>query len=297
VTGTSLDSRADVVIVGRANVDLTVRIPHRPSPGRTVFSTGLATTPGGKSLNQAVAVARLGGRACLVANVGADSWGHELRTALAAAGVDTESFRLLPEATTAAAIIEVTPDGEPYVVLALSVATELNAEDVTRALARRPAPVVVGQLDLQPTAIDGILRAQRPDLLIGNLVPHPDLRRNVLAELDLFVVNIHEAAAVLGAGTIDPVAAARQLCRLGPRAAIVTAGPRGAAYSGPDGSDLVPATSVTVVDASGAGDAFLGALALSLSRGRSVPDSVAAAVRVGGEAVQHAGALLPDCAP
>ncbi|MCW6005383.1 hypothetical protein K1W54_12435 [Micromonospora sp. CPCC 205371] len=70
--------------------------------------------------------------------------------------------------------------------------------------------------------------------------------------------------------------AAVRLRRLGPRAAVVTAGERGvwAAYCYPD---LVSAAVVTVVDVSGAGDAFLGALALSLSRGTSLPDAVAAA--------------------
>lgn len=290
----SRDADAEVAIVGRANVDLTVRIPHRPTPGRTVFTTGMATTPGGKSLNQAIAVTRLGGRASLIANAGADPWGHQLHTALVEASVDTRAFRLLPDATTAAAIIEVTPDGEPTIVLALSPATELTAADVAGALTPRSAPVVVSQLDLPPAAVDGLLQAPRPDLLIGNLVPHADLDRRLLAELDMYVVNHHEAAAVLGVETVDPLTAAVRLCRLGPRAAVVTAGERGAAYCFPDGSAVVPAAVVTVVDASGAGDAFLGALALSLSRGASLSDAVAAAVQVGSRAVQYRGALLPD---
>jgi ribokinase len=288
------DGQTEVAIVGRANVDLTVRIPRRPSPGLTVFTTGLRTMPGGKGLNQAIAVARLGGRARLVANTGADPWGHQLHTALVEAGVDIESFRLLSDATTAAAIIEVTPDGEPHIVLALSPATELTAEDVTRALTPLPAPIVVSQLDLQPAAVEALMRIPRPDLLIGNLVPHPDLHPRVLADLDVFVVNHHEAAAVLGVDSVGPLSAAVQLRQLGPRAAVVTAGALGAAYSCPDGSAVVPAPAVTVVDASGAGDAFLGALALSLSRGTSLPDAVATAVRVGSQAVQYSGALLPD---
>ena len=70
----------DVTIIGRANIDLTVRLPYHPSPGarQTEFGSELVATAGGKSLNQAIAVARLGGRACLVANAGAD---HSVRTA------------------------------------------------------------------------------------------------------------------------------------------------------------------------------------------------------------------------
>jgi ribokinase len=101
-----------VVVVGRAKMDLTVRVPRLPTPGRAVFAAGLTSTPGGKGLNQAIAVAHLGGRAAQVANVGADRWGDELRAALTAAGVDTTRFRQLPTATTGSAFIQVTPDGD-----------------------------------------------------------------------------------------------------------------------------------------------------------------------------------------
>lgn len=92
--------------MGRANVDLTVRVAGLPTPGPAVFSSGLASAPGGKGLNQAIAVARLGGRAVLLAKVGADWWGDVLPVALAAAGVDTAGFRQVPGAATGAAIIQ-----------------------------------------------------------------------------------------------------------------------------------------------------------------------------------------------
>ncbi|TDC38787.1 ribokinase [Micromonospora sp. 15K316] len=279
----------DVTFVGRANIDLTVRVPHRAGPGRTAAGSALTTSPGGKSLNQAVATARLGGRARLVANVGADAWGHRIRAALTAVGVDTRHLTLIPDVTTGAAIIEVTPDGESYITLAPSPATELTTHDVQRVTTVDTRAVVV-QLDLPPEPVAALLRHRPAPTVIGNLVLHADLDRTVLRHLDVLVVNQHEADAILGAATGDPLRAAEVLQRLGPPTVVVTAGPRGAAYTHPHGSGTVPAPTVPVVDTTGAGDAFLGSLALDLARGTPLPEAVRGAVQVGSRAVAHSGA-------
>jgi ribokinase len=283
----------DVVFIGRANIDLTVHIPYRPGPGQTAVGSELVPAPGGKSLNQAVAVARLGGRPCLVANVGADHWGHHLKTTLAESGVDTTYFQYLPGVRTGAAIIEITPDGENFLILAVSPATELTAEQVDHALTQIDAPVTTIQLDLPPEPLTQAVTAARSRVLVGNLVPHPAFDRQLMARLDVLVVNQHEAATILGVENVDPLAAAQQLRQLGPAAAVVTAGPKGAAYSYRDRADTIGAATVPVVDTTGAGDAFLGCLALDLSRDIPLPDAVARAVRIGTNKVQHKGALLP----
>lgn len=285
---------SDVVFVGRANIDLTVRIPFRPEPGHTVFGSELSATAGGKSLNQAIAVAHLGGRASLVANVGADHWGHHILATLTEADVDVTHLQLLAGVPTSAALIHVTPDGENHLVLAISPRTELTADQVQHALEHSNVDVIAVQLDLPPEPVTTVLTEPQPRALrIGNLIPHPSLDRSLMARLDILVVNHQEAAAMLGKTDITPMAAARLLRRLGPSAAIVTAGPHGAAYSHPDGSDIVDAPTTQVVDTTGAGDAFFGSLTLDLSQDTSLPDAVTRAVQVGAKAVQHEGAHLP----
>jgi ribokinase len=96
----------------------------------------------------------------------------------------------------------------------------VSGDDVAAGLAGRHAAVVAGQLGLQPDAVDRLLRSDRPEVLIGNLVPHPDLDRRTLAELEVLVVNQAAPAAVLGIDWVGPLAAARRLCKLGPRAAV-----------------------------------------------------------------------------
>lgn len=280
----------DVTFIGRANIDLTVHVPHRASSGRTAFASTLTASPGGKSLNQAIAAVRCGGRSCLIANVGTDNWGHQIRAALTDTGVDTRFFTLIPEATTGAAIIEVTPDGESYITLALSPATELSAHDIQHATVALDTQAVVVQLDLPPEPVTSLLLRRPAPIVIGNLVPHPELDSALLQHLDVLVVNQHEAAAILHTTTNDPLDAANALQRLGPRTVVVTAGRHGAVYTHPDGSGTVPAPTVPVVDTTGAGDAFLGSLALNLARHTPLPDAVTTAVQVGSKAVQHTGA-------
>ena len=282
----------DVVFFGRANVDLTVRVPSLPRPGRTTFGSSLVITPGGKSLNQAMSVTRLGGTAGLVANVGDDDWGRMLRDALAAAHVDAAGLRLVPGTTTGAAIIHVTPDGEGHLVLALSPKTELTPTDVHNALSTLDAQVLVTQLDMAPDTVDAVLSSRGSRTVVGNLTPHPGVTSHHLAQLDVFVVNQHEAAVTLGVDPIEPLAAAQQLRQRGPSTVIVTAGGDGggAARTAPgERSGTVPAIKAPVVDTTGAGDAFLGSLALQLSRRATIAEAIAEAMVAGSMAVQHQG--------
>ncbi|MFJ8582799.1 ribokinase [Micromonospora sp. NPDC093277] len=290
MTNRSLNGAFDVAFVGRANIDLTAQVPHRASPGRTTFASSLTTSPGGKSLNQAIAAASRGGQCCLIANIGDDRWAHQITAALAEAGVDTRHVTLLPETTTGAAIIEVTPDGESYITLALSPATELTADDVRCALDALDARAVVVQLDLSPRPVTTLLHRRPAPIVIGNLVPHPDLDKALLRHLDVLVVNQHEAAAILHTTNDDPLTTAAELRQLGPHVVVVTAGAHGAAYADSHGSGQVPAPTVPVVDTTGAGDAFLGALALDLARYVPLPDAITTAVHQGSLVVQHAGA-------
>lgn len=282
----------DVLFIGRSNVDLTVRVPHRPAPGKSVFGAPVAVSAGGKSLNQAVAVSRLGGRASLVSRVGDDEWGHLVSRTLRTAAVDTSNLELVPGATTGAAIIEVTPDGESYIILGLSAETELTPDHVDRAVSSTAARVATVQLDIPPDPVRRALSIQA-EIRIGNLVPHPNLDITELHRLDCLVVNEHEAASILGISEFEPLASAQQLRTLGPATAVVTAGARGAAYSTPEHCGTVPAPRAVSKDSTGAGDAFLGCLALQLAKATPLDRAVARAVQIGAEAVKGSGPLLP----
>ena len=71
---------------------------YLPFPGNGIppFDTELIARPGGKGLNQALAVAHHGGKAALAAQAGNDAWGHQLYDSLAASGVNVTAFALRP---------------------------------------------------------------------------------------------------------------------------------------------------------------------------------------------------------
>ncbi|WBB93443.1 PfkB family carbohydrate kinase [Verrucosispora sp. WMMC514] len=279
-----------VAFIGRANIDITVRVPQRPVAGRTMFASAPATTTaGGKSLNQALAARKTGVLTSLISAAGDDPWGTFLHRALTDAAVDVSFFQLVSAASTGVAIIEVTPDGENYIVLARHPETELTGEHVHRGLQQLQAPIVVTQLDLQPDAVDAVFRHHRAQTIVGNLVPHPTLGRTALVPLDLFVSNEAEAAAILGRHHVDPSVAAEELRKLGPRAAVVTAGAHGAAYSSPDHTALIPAQHVNALNTSGAGDAFLGTLVAQLARQAPLPHAVVEGVAAATTFVQIGG--------
>src|SRR5918997_6753019 len=103
---------ADVVVVGSLNQDITVETARRPGGGETVLGRTLATAPGGKGGNQAVAAARAGARVAMVGCVGADPAGEALVAGLRAAGVDTGAVRVLGDASSGTALIVVDDGGE-----------------------------------------------------------------------------------------------------------------------------------------------------------------------------------------
>jgi ribokinase len=284
----------EVAVIGVANVDMVTRVERLPQEGQTVFGERLEILPGGKGLNQAIAVARQGGRAALVANAGDDPWGHLLLGSLLDAGVDVTAFQLIADDTTAGVLIQIPASGDSAVTVTRAKRTLHSIDDIERASALLAgAAVTVVQLELDLRVIE-LAVAGATGRVIGMLVPSESLPRNVLERLDLLVVNAAEAAQIVGGATPRTVEAARRcaeaLREKGPSSAVVTMGPDGAAYASEEEVGFVAAPRVDVVDTTGGGDALLGTLSLALSRGALLPEALRLGVLAGSQAVQSVGA-------
>jgi ribokinase len=290
----------EVFVVGSVNADLVVEVPRRPGPGETVSGTDLATLPGGKGANQAVAAARLGGRVAMLGRVGRDSAGEVVAAALSRAGVDTAEVEALADVPTGVALITLTPDGENSIVVSPGANGRLEPGDVDAARERLArAAVLTLQLEIpMETVVRAVaVGAEVGSRIVLNLAPPRRLPDAVLRNLDPLVVNEHEAAALLGA--VSPgsgEAVARRLCDLGPRSSVVTLGAAGAAFAGSGASGVARAPRVPTVDTTGAGDAFVGALSLALARGHDLQAACRYGVGAGSWAVQRKGAQtsFPD---
>ncbi|MFF0307563.1 ribokinase [Streptosporangium sp. NPDC004379] len=277
----------DVVVVGSVNADLVVHVARRPAPGETVIGSELATHPGGKGANQAVAAARLGARVAILGRVGSDGHGEFLREALRADGVDLGHLIETP-GPSGVALISVDAGGDNSIIVSPGANGLLTEDDITAAeRLLSSAPVVCLQLESPLATV--VAAARVASRVVFNLSPPAVVPDELLEACDPLVVNQHEAALLLGSHA-DPVRQARELLSLGPRSVVLTLGADGAVVADAGEVTAVPSPRVEPVDTTGAGDAFTGALAWRLSQGDHLASATSFAVRVGAASVRLHGA-------
>jgi ribokinase len=270
-------------------------VPRLPAPGATVLGSAAQFTPGGKGANQAVAAARLGADVRMVGCVGDDDFGRQLLAALRAEGIDADAVRTVTSVPTGLAMIAVDEAGENLIIVAPGANHQVGPADVAKT-ATNDGSILVLSAEIPAPAIEQAL-AQTPGPTILNLAPAPENAAELVAtageHLDWLVVNESEAAAVLGhpvSGLANAKKAATELTAKGPRHAVVTAGAHGAALAGPDGAHTIEGFKVTAVDTVGAGDTFVGALAVALAASVPPPEALRAAAAAGATAVTRHGA-------
>src|SRR5262245_20581253 len=263
-SGTDMaDSSAyDVVVVGSVNADLVVRVDRRPAAGETVLGSDLEIHPGGKGANQAVAAARLGGRVAFLGRAGTDGNGDFVRDALRGDGVNLDHL-LTTDAPTGVALITLSPDGDNSIIVSPGANARVSEDDVAAAWNLFSSTAVVSlQLEIPlPTVLAAARTAAGAGArVVFNLSPAAEVPDDLLAYCDPLVVNEHEAE-FLG----DP--RPEGLLARGARSVVITRGADGAVVADKSGVTEVPSPQVEVVDTTGAGDAFTGALSLRLARG------------------------------
>ena len=260
-----------VLVVGSANVDFTVALDRLPERGETVTEGTLLVARGGKGANQAVAASRLGAEVRLVACVGDDPSGREVRAALAEEGIGVAGVATTAEASTGTALIMVDRAGGNQIGVApganrvLSVAhVQARTEDFAWA------EVVVASceipLDCVTTALTLARRHGAATILNPAPVPRAPLDR--LDLVDYLTPNAGEAARLAAVAGEEPAADA--LVARGAGTVIVTLGEAGALSRGRAGAHRIPGVKVEAIDTTAAGDAFNGALAVALAEGREL---------------------------
>jgi ribokinase len=286
-----------VVVVGSVNRDYVCRVETLPAPGQTVIGGAASVGSGGKGGNQAVAASLAGARTVIVACVGDDAGGKALVADLAAAGVDTSAVRVVPDVTTGMAFVMVAADGENSIVVApgANSRVEPDAAAATVRTLLEPPAVLVTQAEIPQEVVEAVVAAasERGCRAVVNLAPYRPVAGGLLRLADPLVVNESEVGALLGRdvhGAASAAAAASELVDRGVPSVVVTVGREGAVLAAPGLVEQVPAADVDVVDTTGAGDAFTGALAAVLSGGAGLPEAVRVGVRAGSYAVTRAGA-------
>jgi len=299
-----------ILVVGSTNVDLVLEVPRHPLPGETLSSTRTRRSPGGKGANQACAAARLGGRVRFVGRTGADDDAELALSLLGEADVELDDVTAVEGVDTGLAVVTLDSAGENSIVLAPG-ANATWTPQLVGALADAVASsdVVIAQGEIPAEAVDEVARLciLAGTRLVLNLAPVIDVARSTLLSADPLVVNEHEGRLVLemltsGEMPQDDALVVHELRRAGVPSVIMTRGAQGAIVSASDiepgdeeiagGAvlDEVTSPSVSALDTTGAGDAFVGALGVAISRGEALLAASDFAARVGAFAVTRHGA-------
>lgn len=270
-----------VIVFGSMNMDLSIEVPRMPAAGETLAGSGFLTAAGGKGANQAVAASRLGADVRMIAAVGDDGFGVDLVDGLEASGVDCARVRRLASASTGVAVILRT-SGENRIVLHAGANHSITADDIVSELrgAAVPGDVFVTQGECDPASTEAALRAAREFGLFTILNPAParPLPDDLWPCVDLVCLNETECQVVCGLNPVDDETCLAATCRLrelGAGAVVITLGSAGSFGMGSDGTPVrMAAVPAVVVDTTGAGDTFIGALAAARVRDFSLCEAM-----------------------
>ncbi|SBT37172.1 ribokinase [Micromonospora narathiwatensis] len=278
-----------VAVVGSANMDVVGTTAALPRPGETVLGSDFVMVPGGKGANQAIAAVRAGASCAFLGAIGSDAFGVTLKARITAAGVDTSQLRVV-YGSSGVALVMVNATGENAILVVPGANSAFTGLTEGELHAVREADVLVAQLEVPVETVTEAAVAARAagTRVVLNAAPARPVPAELLAAVDLLVVNETEARTLTGRGRDAPEA----LLDLVPRA-VLTLGAEGARYVDRDGTSVhVPAVKVDVVDSTAAGDAFTAALAVAWGEGRELLDAVCWAAAAGAACARRLGASV-----
>lgn len=265
-------------VVGSVNLDLVASGAPLPRAGETITGAQFAQHPGGKGANQALAARRLGANVHMIGCVGDDALAETALALLRRDGVDVSNVMSELGTATGVALIAVSPEGENQIIVASGANSRVGPSDVAGL---PKCDVILSQLEVPVTAVEAAARAaaETGALMAINLAPAMGVPPQLLKDADLLIVNEIEAAYYGDA-----------LHERGGLVALTLGGDGAALYKMGQEIARVPAFQVEVVDTTGAGDTFCGALAVALAEGQAPEVALRFASAAAALAVTRAGA-------
>jgi ribokinase len=289
-----------VLVFGSINIDFVTRVEKFPGPGESVSGISFASYPGGKGANQALACTLAGARTRLVGAVGRDAFADPALSLLGKAGVELTSVTRVDQATGCATIL-VAGSGENMIVSVPGANAAADPDSIPDALLNASSTVSL-QHELPAAANQALVERARRNgsRVVLNASPWRPLSLDTLCTVDYLVVNEREAAAL--AAAFDWPRSTRELALAAAAAVhdltiVVTLGKQGALAA--RGSELlrIQAPDISVIDTTGAGDAFAGTLIAALDSYAKLDEALRRGVAAGSLACTVAGAQpsFPDC--
>ena len=281
----------NILIIGSINIDLVINTDILPKLGETIHGRNFMTAYGGKGANQAVAVAKLYGKADMIGAVGNDEFGKLLKSNLDANRVNTQGVKI-SETNSGVAVITVC-GGDNHIILDGGANDTVSPAwiDANADLIKN-ADIVIFQLEIP---MDTIIYAAKKAKEFGckvllNPAPAAKLPDELLSYTDIIIPNEHEAAIITGYE--NEVDALKALYDDGKRNIIITLGSKGCIYN--DGKEIKSQTSfkVKAVDSTAAGDSFIGGYCSALCEGKTMEEVIRFATAVSAITVSRPGASV-----
>ncbi|MGI8385375.1 ribokinase [Robertmurraya sp. P23] len=276
-----------VLVIGSINMDLVTKTSRVPKLGETLMGESFFTIPGGKGANQAVAATRLGAEVTLIGCIGKDAFGNQLKEGLTTEGVITSYVKPVTHTATGTASITLS-NGDNSIIVVPGANFAVTPEYVQRfEQVIADSDILLLQLEIPlESVVEAVKIAKKHQVkVILNPAPIQALPKELLEQIDYITPNEHEQELLLSSPelTEEELKAIKAKC-------IVTKGSKGVMLIQDGVEKEIPSFKVDVVDTTGAGDSFNGALALSLSEGMLLEEACEFANAVGAISVTKLGA-------
>jgi ribokinase len=283
-----------ITVFGSINVDLLMRVPAFPRPGETIRGEDVVIAPGGKGANQALAACRMNSAVTFVGTVGRDDFADVALSSLREAGVDTTNVAVV-EKPTGMALIAVDRSAENQIIVSPGANADTGAVALEK-LKTRPGDIFLVQRELSDdVTLEGLRWAKSRQLhRVLNAAPADGMQAEFLAACDTLIVNKSEATTIadsLGLSN-EPLSFAMNVARRYHIVVVVTLGSDGVVAHDGVTECRIRSVPINVVDTTGAGDAFVGAMAAAMSEGMSLRACLERGAAAGSLACRHIGAQV-----
>jgi ribokinase len=288
---------SEITVLGIFVADISFSGPKIPSIGETILGKKYNVGPGGKGCNQAIAIARLGGNINFISKIGKDAYGELALKTLEKNKISTENIiQDNNQQTGVAGILIDQNTGKNAINVIVGAPSSLKISEIEKQINLiKNSKIFLTQLEVPKDVTLHCLKTAKENgcITILNPAPASKISKEFYNNIDFFTPNETEAEFYTGIKiTNDQEAkkAADKLINLGIKKVIITLGEKGLFYS--DGKEEInlKANDVKAIDTTGAGDAFNGALAFSLSKEKPIKMCLELANKVAGISTTKLGA-------
>lgn len=278
-----------VVVIGSINVDMVFTSLVRPNAGETVLGENFHTIPGGKGANQAVAASKLGAKSYMIGCVGVDENGEFSVKNLNSMGVDTKCIEKIKDVPTGVANI-IVAEGDNSIIVVPGSNYKLTREIIDKNInVILDADIVMVQLEIPMDVVEYTTELCKKNnvKIMLNPAPAVKLSEGLIQNSTYITPNEHELKIIFGKNNLGNT---DDILKNYPNKLIVTMGSKGVKYF--DGKEIknIHAFEVEIVDTTGAGDTFNGALATALVKGENLEDSIKFANKAASLSITKLGA-------